>query len=485
MKHLRFLVALMALIVAIALVGCGNTAAETDDSTASGSTDTATEQQAEGGESTGTVSLDVLSVNDFLNTSADIGPNTKANPVAVIPFNHIDGPKEENTFYGFINFITEERSSIKYQVSYVSCTCRPANVNYWQTIFVELSLPESKDIADAAIDYVSFGLDSSGHYNGGFWGDSMEMPSGVKYETILDEFLPYFEGKTYAQIKDLSTKDDIDADDYTSGDGRSGYSIDAFTGASVSTNNIIRILHGIFEYHGTNPYFEKGTELNNVSGGAAAPVASADAPAAAPAPVAPSAPAASADSADLPEPRDTSKSFKADKDSPDETPCGPDSFAAACSSIGSDNLVQYLGRSDVKYIDLRNYSDYSMKHFRNFEVVPFFGLIWDQDAGTDPTKTQLFGGDVKNPVPQYEESVELLNELFPKDETLFIVCQSGGRVAMLMDILNANGYDMSKVYNIGGMANYTGAEYRDYLVETSEFAISDSYEMTGLTPVTP
>ena len=56
---------------------------------------------------------------------------------------------------------------------------------------------------------------------------------------------------------------------------------------------------------------------------------------------------------------------------------------------------------------------------------------------------------------------------------------------MLMDILNANGYDMSKVYNIGGMANYTGAEYRDYLVETSEFAISDSYEMTGLTPITP
>ena len=46
--------------------------------------------------------LSLSDVNNFLNTSAKLGEGSKANPVAIIPFNHIDGPKEEDLFYAFV-----------------------------------------------------------------------------------------------------------------------------------------------------------------------------------------------------------------------------------------------------------------------------------------------------------------------------------------------------------------------------------------------
>ena len=72
-------------------------------------------------------------VNRFLNESAKLGEGSKANPVAVIPINHIDGPKEEDLFYAFVPFQYEARNYVKYQVVYISCTCRSADVNYWTT----------------------------------------------------------------------------------------------------------------------------------------------------------------------------------------------------------------------------------------------------------------------------------------------------------------------------------------------------------------
>ena len=42
--------------------------------------------------------LSLSAINNFLNTSAKLGEGSKANPVAVIPINHIDGPKEEDLF---------------------------------------------------------------------------------------------------------------------------------------------------------------------------------------------------------------------------------------------------------------------------------------------------------------------------------------------------------------------------------------------------
>lgn len=236
----KVLTIMLAGVLAISLVGCSGTGADGGGSNAS--------------ESSGDITLE--DVNHFLNTSADLGPGTAANKVEVIPFKHIDGPKNETDLYAFVNFQYEARDFIKYQVSYVSCTCRTAAENYWQSAYIELSLPDSKNPEDVVLRNISFDTDPSGEYTGGLWADSNPTPSGVGYETYKEEFLPFFEGKNSSYIKGISTIDDIDISEYQDGEGREGYEIDTYTGSSVSANNIIRITNAVMDYHAQNPFFQ-------------------------------------------------------------------------------------------------------------------------------------------------------------------------------------------------------------------------------------
>lgn len=184
--------------------------------------------------------------------------------------------------------------------------------------------------------------------------------------------------------------------------------------------------------------------------------------------------------AELPAPRDTTLTYKPDKDS-DEVACEENTYAPGCSSINAENLQDYLGRDDVVYIDLRDYSDFSQKHLRNFESIPFFAYIWNKEANTDTSMIQLYGGDPTDPVAVYNESDELLNELFPKDKTIFLMCQSGGRVVHMMNILAAKGYDMSKIYNVGGMGQYTSKGLDPYVVDTPELKVEATYSTESMT----
>ena len=93
---------------------------------------------------------------------------------------------------------------------------------------------------------------------------------------------------------------------------------------------------------------------------------------------------------------------------------------------------------------------------------------------------QLYGGDLSDPVSNYEESDMLLEAIFPKDKPLFIMCQVGGRVTMLLKILEAKGYDMSKIYNIGGMGQLTDGVYKEYTTDTLEFKVDAVYSIEGL-----
>ena len=144
------------------------------------------------------------------------------------------------------------------------------------------------------------------------------------------------------------------------------------------------------------------------------------------------------------------------------------------SGINHENLLDFMNREDSVYIDLRNYEDYSKKHFKNFEVIPFFAYIYNENAGTEGFP-QLFRGTHDDPAAVYDSSGAILNALFPKDKNLMLMCQSGGRVAMLMKMLAANGYDMSKVYNIGGMAQYTGEQFREFITDTEELNVEVKY----------
>ena len=202
-------------------------------------------------------SLDLDAINEFLNTSADMGEGSIANAVAIIPINHINGPRDEHDFYAFVNFKYKARNYIKYQITYLSCTCRSADVNYWMTAYVELTLPDSGNIEDSKIRTLSFDYDAEGHYLAGFWGDSNPTPAGNTYEEFKEQYIPFFVGKDYAYIKTLHVVEDIDPALYAEGEGRENLTLDTFTGSSVSTNNIIRMLNALYEYHATDSYFNK------------------------------------------------------------------------------------------------------------------------------------------------------------------------------------------------------------------------------------
>ena len=420
--------------------------------------------------------LSIGDVNAFLNSTAKLGEGSKANQVAVIPFSHIDGPQEEDLFYAFVPFKYVARSYIKYQVTFISCTCRSADVNVWSTAYVELTLPSSGKIEDAAVRTLSFDADSTGHYLGGFWGDSNPPPTApnATYEKVKAEMIPYYIGKTYGQLMGLGTIADIT--DYSEGEGRENLSIDAWTGATVSSNNILRILQALYAYHATDSFFDgdpTSASMREVFEAKKETVAAA------------AAAAVAAGEVELPAPVDTTKTYLANKDDKEETVCEPGNFGPTCSAINSENLKQYLGRTDVKYIDLRDYTDYAKKHLRNFECIPYFALIFNAEACNDAALPQLYGGTVEEPVPVYAESDEILEAFFPKGKTIFLMCQSGGRVNMLMKLLSARGWDMSKIYNIGGMAQYAGAEYRDIVTDTPEIAVTATYNFEGLTRVAP
>ena len=68
--------------------------------------------------------------------------------------------------------------------------------------------------------------------------------------------MPYFNGKDLPYLQGLDTVKDIDKADYQVGEGRENYDADALTGATVSTNNIIRITNAMLDYHVQNDFFK-------------------------------------------------------------------------------------------------------------------------------------------------------------------------------------------------------------------------------------
>lgn len=420
--------------------------------------------------------LSLGDVNTWLNGSAKLGEGSKGNQIAVIPFSHIDGPGDEDLFYAFVPFKYVSRNYVKYQVTFLSCTCRPADVNVWTTAYVELSLPDSGKIDDSEIRYLSFDLDSTGHYDVGQYGDSNPAPNGNTYDKFVSDWVPFYTGRTYGEIKQYGTIKDIPAETFAAGEGREELTIDAWTGATVSPNNVLRMLVSLFRYHATDSFFDgddTALALREVFASTAEVTEKT------------AAVAAASEEEELPPPQDTTKTYQANADDPTESPCEEGNFGPTCSAITSDNLRQYMFRSDVVYIDLRDYEDYAKKHLKGFEVIPYLALIFNADADKDPSLPQLYGGDPTDPVPVYEESDELLAALFPKNKTLFVMCQGGGRASNMMHILKARGWDMSKVYNVGGMAHYTGAEYKDLVTDTPEILLTATYNFEGLTRIAP
>ena len=141
-------------------------------------------------------------------------------------------------------------------------------------------------------------------------------------------------------------------------------------------------------------------------------------------------------------------------------------------NINESNIDQYLGRADAVYRDMRMLKDpaeyeaiggdsYLSGFVDGFEVVPLPYLVnvtgLPEAVGETFAGKTLFTNINGSYKANYEESMEILEALFPKDKVIFLMCGGGGYAGMTRDMLIALGWDADKIYNVGGYWYYNGA----------------------------
>lgn len=140
-------------------------------------------------------------------------------------------------------------------------------------------------------------------------------------------------------------------------------------------------------------------------------------------------------------------------------------------NVNESTIDNYLGRSDAVYRDMRLLKDpadyesiggdsYLSGFVKGFEVVPLPLIVnvtgLPESVGKTYTGKTLFTDINGKYTPNYKESVEILEALFPKDKVIFLMCGGGGYAGMMKNMLVALGWDGSKIYDVGGYWYYEG-----------------------------
>ena len=140
-------------------------------------------------------------------------------------------------------------------------------------------------------------------------------------------------------------------------------------------------------------------------------------------------------------------------------------------NINEETIDNYLGRSDSVYRDMRMLKDpgdyeaiggdsYLSGFVKGFEVVPYPYLVnlsgLPEEVGDTYTGKTLFTEKDGEYTANYEESMDILEYLFPKDKNIFLMCGGGGYAGMTKNLLVALGWDADKIYNVGGYWYYDG-----------------------------
>ena len=152
-------------------------------------------------------------------------------------------------------------------------------------------------------------------------------------------------------------------------------------------------------------------------------------------------------------------------------------------NINMETIDQYLDREDVAYRDVRmlfDPVDYATiggeadlsRTIRGFRVVPYpyiatlsalpvegayagdtlFTVEWNSD------------GTIASVRENYQESMLVLEDLFPRDKAIFLMCGGGGYAGMMKTLLLELGWDEGLLYNIGGNWTYTGENGLELIV---------------------
>ena len=141
-------------------------------------------------------------------------------------------------------------------------------------------------------------------------------------------------------------------------------------------------------------------------------------------------------------------------------------------NINESTIDEYLRRSDSVYRDMRMLKDpgnyeaiggdsYLSGFVEGFEVIPLPYLTnvtgLPEEVGETYTGATLFAQDESgNYVANYEESMEILEAIFPRDKNIFLMCGGGGYAGMTKTMLVALGWDENKIYNVGAYWSYNG-----------------------------
>ncbi len=158
-------------------------------------------------------------------------------------------------------------------------------------------------------------------------------------------------------------------------------------------------------------------------------------------------------------------------------------------NINEKTIDNYLGRPDVVYRDVRMLEDTATWENKGgerdlsgfvegFEVIPYAYLTEFPQEYIDQKKSEnvsglyqgktLFRLENGKYVANYKESMDILEYLFPKDKTIFLMCGAGGYANFTKQMLGSLGWDTSKIYNVGGYWNYDGNKRVSTKIEGSD-----------------
>ena len=153
-------------------------------------------------------------------------------------------------------------------------------------------------------------------------------------------------------------------------------------------------------------------------------------------------------------------------------------------NINVENIDDYLNLDNAVYRDMRMLVDeadyeniggdsYLSGYVKGFEIVPYPYLVnvtgLPDAVGKPYSGKTLFTVDEDGKyTANYKESLAILEYLFPKDKTIFLMCGGGGYAGMTKSMLVSLGWDKDKIYNTGGYWSYNG-ENKVILKEDENF----------------
>ena len=167
---------------------------------------------------------------------------------------------------------------------------------------------------------------------------------------------------------------------------------------------------------------------------------------------------------------------------------GDDDQFAIDININMDTIDNYLNLDDVVYRDVRmlydpakfeeigGESDLSST-IEGFKIVPFPYIATLQELPVDNAYNgqSLFDvewskeGNIISAKANYDESLLVLNDLFPRDKKVFIMCGGGGYAHMMKLLLIYLGWDENKLYNIGGNWTYKGKYKKELILMPEQY----------------